>query len=203
MGGLRSISTEEAEFFAAHGYVGLVLDYYEDVRWGGLTIADRAGRWNAWENSVVAAVALLRARPDVDPDRIVLCGISQGAALALTSAVRIEGVAAVIDYFGPHPHGWYVGGFFGRRTELAASFTDELPPVLILHGAWDPIVPASNSRRLLRQLEAAGRTVEVHVYPRTLHALNDAQSGLSRSTVVADDARARVFRFLETHVGAP
>lgn len=83
--GLRTIYVEEARWLAVHGYAVLVLDYYAGAPWGGFTHAERARRWRVWEGEVEAAAKFLETQSCVDPQRMALLGMSQGAALALTS----------------------------------------------------------------------------------------------------------------------
>jgi dienelactone hydrolase len=198
-GGLRPIYDEEARLLAEHGYVALVLDYYADVRPGALSETERVRRWKAWEDSLVSGIAYLRSRADVDGQRIGILGVSQGATLALTSVHRLAGIRAVVDYFGPHPARGSLSWLLG--CDPPADLFDAMPPTLILHGSWDPVVPVGNSRKLRADLAARGRYVELCVFPRAFHALNDAGLGFSNSPRVAPEARARALRFVDQHLG--
>lgn len=44
----------------------------------------------------VRAVDLIRSRPDVDPERVAVCGLSQGGGLSLAAAALATGVSAVL-----------------------------------------------------------------------------------------------------------
>jgi carboxymethylenebutenolidase len=203
MGGMREDYHVEAEFLAQHGYLVLVLDYYREIHPGGVTGAEREKRWLEWQDEVVRAHAHLRGRSDVAADRIGLVGYSQGAAMAISTAHRLPGLRAIVDYFGPNVEGWYVGGVYGMREHLPADYLDRMPPVLIQQGSADPIVPESNSERLHRALQEHGRVVEFHLYPGSLHSFHKPISGTEEGRRVAALARERTLRFLEKYLGVP
>ncbi|MBE2215201.1 MAG: alpha/beta fold hydrolase [Opitutaceae bacterium] len=203
MGGMREDYHIEAEFLAKHGHLVLVLDYYRAVRPGGVTGNDRERRWLAWQDEVVRAYAYLQTRTDVAADRIALVGYSQGAAMAISTAHRLPGLRAIVDFFGPNVEGWYVGGVYGMREHLPADYLEQMPPVLIQQGSADPIVPESNSQRLHEALLASGRVVECHVYPGSLHSFHKPISGTDEGKRVAREARERTLRFLRKHLSPP
>lgn len=47
-----------------------------------------------------------------------------------------------------------------------------MPPVLILHGSADRVVPISRERALVTVLKRCGGVYEEHLYPRGDHAFN-------------------------------
>ena len=57
--------------------------------------------------------------------------------------------------------------------EEPATVRGDGVPALVLSGAMDPIVPANNAARLVRQLEAAGAVVEHSTLPAG-HGLGQA-----------------------------
>jgi len=206
-GGMRPAYHREAAFLADHGYAALVLDYYAEVGFGGLTSAQRAQRWQYWQDSIRRGLAYLAHHPQIDGTRLAVVGFSQGAALALTTAATPE-VAAVVDYFGPNPGGWYVSRFMGYAPYLPADYLDRLPPVLILHGTRDTTVDIAASSELEAALRQRAKLVEFIVYPDGQHALNDPNRGSAgTAAVIARDARERALYFLNTHLtpraGAP
>jgi uncharacterized protein len=136
-----------------------------------------------------AAVAWLRERPDVDPDRIALVGHSVGAGAALLTASRDPRVAAVVSIASmAHPREM-IGRSFRRyrapgplvraslRTierTIGHAFDDFAPihtiagidrPVLVLHGLDDPTVPAADAIRLA----AAGPSTTLRLVPDADH----------------------------------
>jgi uncharacterized protein len=74
----------------------------------------------AMERDVAAAVAFLRTRPDIDPRRIALLGLSQGAVATPAVASRDPAIAAVVALSGPiGPRGELFLGIM--RSTLAAN----------------------------------------------------------------------------------
>jgi carboxymethylenebutenolidase len=118
------------------------------------------------------------AQPGVDPNRLGVVGISLGAALSLSTATTDRRIKALVDYFGPVPEGSLAGA-------------TRLPPTLVLHGAQDWIVPASNARALEAFLQARGVPHEVMIYPGEGHGF----SGTAQA-----DADRRVAAFLDRHL---
>ena len=116
-----------------------------------------------------------RARIDLDPfldsalavlgladDRLILGGFSQGAMTALHVGLRrARSPACIIAYSG---------ALIGRNR-----LDDEMtchPPVLIVHGAEDNVVPAESARDAERTLLADGVDVMAHVLPGLSHAVD-------------------------------
>ena len=117
---------------------------------------------------VRAALAWLRAQPQVDPARIVLVGHSVGAGARLFVAADDSAVAAVVSLASmADPEAFMTDGLHhrlpGSLTTLALRyveyaigyrFTEFAPvytigrvhaPVLLLHGQRDPTVPLSDA----------------------------------------------------------
>lgn len=96
------------------------------------------------------------------PDRLVLMGFSQGTMMALHVAPRrAEPVAGVM-------------GFSGRLVapERLAAETVSRPPILLIHGEADGVVPVAETRAAARTLAAAGFTVESHYRPDLDHGID-------------------------------
>ncbi len=92
----------------------------------------------------------VRARPEVDPERVVLFGTSLGSVVALRTAARTDGLAGVVveDTLSPRRYlrrelgafgAWIVGAFAlpgGMEPTATAGALD--CPSLFVAGAWDP-----------------------------------------------------------------
>ena len=120
------------------------------------------------EGAVRAAPALnsyIEERLDeygLDETRLALVGFSQGAMLALHLGPRRERqIAGII-------------GYSGALTGAAALAREAVskPPVLLVHGSADPIVPAAEMRAAKASLQGLGFDVESHVYRGLGHTLN-------------------------------
>jgi phospholipase/carboxylesterase len=103
------------------------------------------------------------------PDRTVLLGFSQGTMMALQVGLR-----------RPAPLAGIVG-FSGRLLDpgrLAAEITAR-PPVLLIHGDQDPMVPFSSLAEADETLTAAGVETRTHVSRGTGHGI--APDGLGHA----------------------
>ena len=96
------------------------------------------------------------------PDRMVLVGFSQGTMMALHVAPRRDrAVAGVV-------------GFSGRLLEpqLLATEAKVKPPVLLIHGDQDQMVPFEDMGLAGQALQEAGFTVYGHVMEGTGHGIS-------------------------------
>jgi phospholipase/carboxylesterase len=105
---------------------------------------------------------------DLLPEQVVLAGFSQGAMMALHTAPRREDpVAGVVAISGRL-----------LAPELLADEARCRPPVLLIHGDRDDVVPVQALPEAARGLEAAGWTeVYAHIMKGTAHGV--APDGLS------------------------
>ena len=83
--------SEEARMLLAHGYGVLLLD----PRGQGGSEGDTV-RW-AGDQDVLAGVAYLRERPDVDADRVGALGFSIGGEMLLRAAAQSDTIRAVVS----------------------------------------------------------------------------------------------------------
>ncbi len=84
------------DFFAAHGIAALVYDKRGTGRSGGEYTFD----YEQLARDALAAVAMLRSRDDIDPDRIGLAGYSQGGWVAPLAASLIDDIRFVVVSYG-------------------------------------------------------------------------------------------------------
>jgi dienelactone hydrolase len=91
-GGTKGSTIDHASALAEHGYGVLALDSRGTGDSGGVA---HAWGWKG-DQDVAAAIAWLSERPDVDPTRIGLLGLSMGGEIALTAAAARPGIAAVV-----------------------------------------------------------------------------------------------------------
>ena len=103
----------------------------------------------------------------LSPDRLVLVGFSQGTMMSLHVAPRrADPVAGIV-------------GFSGRLMvpETLASEALSRPPVVLIHGDADDVVPFAEMQVAGEALQEAGFTVYGHVMQGTAHGI--APDGLS------------------------
>ena len=97
-------------------------------------------------------------------NRLVLAGFSQGTMMALHVGVRRpHAVAGILGYSG------MIAGDALIDAELRAK-----PPVLLVHGDADPIVPVSAYRHAHAELERLGFDVAGHVSRGLGHSVDPA-----------------------------
>lgn len=102
------------------------------------------------------------ARLALADDSLALFGFSQGCRLALHVGLRRpRGVAAILGYCGG------LDAPDRLAQEIAAR-----PPVLLVHGAWDPVVPLAAQDEAATALRAAGCDVTTLVRPYLEHTLD-------------------------------
>ena len=123
-------------------------------------LARAAEDLNAYVDGVLEAEGLT-------PDRLALVGFSQGTMMSLHIAPRRTAALAGVVAFS------------GRLLvpERLASEARVKPPVLLLHGDADPVVPFSDMGKAGDALVAAGFETYAHVMKGTGHGI--APDGLS------------------------
>lgn len=131
-----------------------------------------------WLQTLEDAISHVVQQPGVDQERVGLLGFSLGAYLALALATRDSRIVAVAE-------------FFGGLAEPFAENASRLPPVLVLHGDQDPIVPVQEARKLEQVLKANRIPHEMRIYPGQGHHF----TGLAQM-----DALARVVAFFRQYL---
>jgi carboxymethylenebutenolidase len=165
-----------ARGLAADGYPALLVHYFDST--GGSRPAAIPVHFLTWMQAVGDAITYATARPQADPGRVGLIGFSLGAYLALPVAAQDPRVAAVVECSG-------------GLADVFAPGLERMPPVLILHGESDPLVPATEARKLERLLRGKGLPCETHIYPGQGHVFTGDASA---------DALRRARLFLENHL---
>jgi phospholipase/carboxylesterase len=106
------------------------------------------------------------ARHKLSDDKLALVGFSQGTMMALHVAPRrARQIAGVVGYSGLIP-----------GPEFLAAEMKQKPPVLLVHGDADPLIPSMALFAATRVLGDAGFQVEWHVEPGLAHGID--QKGL-------------------------
>jgi phospholipase/carboxylesterase len=101
-------------------------------------------------------------RHALPPEALALVGFSQGCMLALFAGLRMaRGPAAIL-------------GYSGALVAPESLATDALarPPVLLVHGEADEVVPAARSRAAESALRAAGLPVRALYRPGLAHGID-------------------------------
>jgi phospholipase/carboxylesterase len=121
---------------------------------------------NQFEEAVTAVSHFIQALPSLyqaDPNRIYLMGFSQGAALALATAIRqpglVQGIAGLVGFVPEE-----------SETALAAAPLKNLP-IFMAVGTQDERIPTERARQGAEILKTAAAQLDYHEYD-TGHKLN-------------------------------
>lgn len=163
-----------ARDLARNGFLGLLVHYFD--RTGN--VAASPLHFLRWTRVVQEAIEHAARQPGLAGRPVGLVGFSLGAYLALAVAARDARVGAVVDCFGGMP-------------DLLASNVRSMPPVLILHGEADRVVPVEEARELERLLRERGLPHEMQLFPGEGHDFHG---------VAAAEAFQLTLAFLERHL---
>jgi len=140
-------------------------------QWFGLTMRDPNERWLGVNKAAAVLQAFLDAelaRQKLTPDRLALVGFSQGTMMALHVGLRrAVAPAAIVGYSGIHvmPNG-------EAAIEQAAKEVTSRPPVLLIHGDRDEMIPPQALIASAQSLSALGVPVEWHLSQGIGHGID-------------------------------
>ncbi len=125
-------------------------------QWFDLTMRDPDTCWRGVNEAAPALNAFLDEelrRHDLDDSRLALVGFSQGTMMALHVALRRAGaVAGVLGY----------SGLLAGAEHLSMQIVSR-PPVMLVHGDRDDVIPPQALFAAAQGLSAADVGVEFHV----------------------------------------
>lgn len=193
-GGRAPFENSKAEWIAGLGYVGFALDCYgagvlgsSPEENGALMqpFLDDRGRLLG---RLQAALAAVRAQPEVDPKRIAIMGFCFGGLCALDlarSGADILGAVSIHGLFNAPPVTHRIGA-----------------KVLALHGWEDPLAKPDSVLGFAEEMTRAGADWQVHAYGRTVHAFtnpeaNSYESGMAYNADADRRAFESIVNFLE------
>lgn len=130
-------------------------------QWFDLTFRDPDERWNGVNKAAPVLNAFIDAelaRYRLAPGALALVGFSQGTMMALHVALRRpEAIAALVGYSG-----MLVLPNDGPAESVKAEIVSR-PPVLLVHGAEDDLIPAQALFHAASALSELGVPVEWHL----------------------------------------
>ena len=151
-----------------------------DMRRDGDTFGRRYPAWAKLVDDL--ADGLMKAKDS--NGKVGLVGFSNGAILASGAAARDEKIAAAVIYYGGAP--W-----------VTLGPVNHFPPLLIMHGDADQIIPVREGRMLADFARQFGAKVDLVIYPGESHGF-----GSRLSTRDGADALARTVTFLKSELDA-
>jgi len=193
--GRSGFEDEKARALAALGYVGFAIDLYgkgvlgsgpeENMSLMSPLLDNRA----RLQSRLEAALAALRAQPEVATERVAAIGYCFGGLCVLDLARTGADVRGVASFHG----------LLGKPGN-----TDDVPvkaSVLVLHGHDDPMVPVADVVALETELTATCADWQIHTYGKTLHSFtnpeaNDPGFGVQYSARADQRSWATLLHFL-------
>ncbi|HEX7124134.1 MAG TPA: prolyl oligopeptidase family serine peptidase [Gemmatimonadaceae bacterium] len=161
------------QWLASQGYVVLSVNYRSGIGYGNsFRNADSTGRnGNAEYQDVLAAGKYLQSRPDVDPTRVGIWGLSYGGVLTAQALARNSDVfVAGLDLAGVHLWGSSLDTTdVSYRSSAIAEIDKWTSPVFLVHGDDDRNVDFAQTVGLVQLLRARNIYYELMVIPDDLH----------------------------------
>lgn len=139
-------------------------------QWFALTMRDPNERWRGVNRTHPALDAFLDRELDrhrLDGSKLALVGFSQGTMLALhTGLRRVLRPAAILGYSGE------LVGAASQEHSAPVPFAAAPPPVLLVHGSEDDVIPAEALFRSAEELAQAGISCQWHLSLRLGHGID-------------------------------
>lgn len=155
----------EAAFVAPNAPQAMPLSPFGGYQWFELTFRDPEEFWRGVTKAGPVLDAFLDselARYELDESRLALVGFSQGTMMALHVGVRRAAPAACIVGYSGHLAG-------------PEHLSDEIrvkPPVLLVHGDQDEVIPVGALHAAREALAKAGVRVEWHISAGIGHGID-------------------------------
>lgn len=161
------------QYWASRGYIVLSVNYRSGIGYGKefRNAPGRGGEGNTEYRDILAAGLYLQGRPDVDPERVGLWGLSYGGILTAQGLARNSDVfAAGVDIAGVHLWGNSIDPeSVSYQSSSISQIEKWTSPVLLIHGDDDRNVAFSQTVGLVQLLRAHDVEHELIVFPDDVH----------------------------------
>lgn len=161
------------QWLANQGYVVMSINYRSGVGYGRSfrTAPKTAGEGNSEYQDVVAGGKYLQARPDVDPNRIGIWGLSYGGVLTSQALARNSDIfKAGVDLAGVHLWGSSLDpGAVSYQSSTIGAIDGWKSPVLLIQGDDDRNVAFQQMTGLVQLLRQRDVYYELIVFPDDVH----------------------------------
>ena len=184
--GLSEWVKEQAEKFAASGYIALAVDLYEGEVTTNPSIARKLKRRLRREHmldQLKDAFDYLASRPDVDSKHICSLGWSMGGGFAIEFVIHEPRLVACVVNYGPLP------------TNIADIHKINVP-VLGIFGSLDRGMGLDKIRGFETSMKAAGKRVDIIIYDAVGHGFQNSTDQTRYRPVAAADAWLVTMEFL-------
>jgi len=139
-------------------------------QWFELTMREPGERWAGVQAAAPALDAFLDAelaRHGLAPEHLALVGFSQGTMMALHVGLRRRGLGAIVGYSG-----LLVAPGEVDFAAMAPEITGK-PPILLVHGEQDEVIPAQALFMSAQGLAALEIPMEWHLSPGIGHGIDN------------------------------
>jgi len=161
------------EWLASQGYVVMSVNYRSGIGYGrSFRMAPNRGpAGNSEYQDVVAGAKYLQGRPDVDPKRVGIWGLSYGGLLTAQALARNSDIFACgVDMAGVHLYTNVLDPENVAYKSSAISSIDKWrSPVLLMQGDDDRNVAFTQTTGLVQLLRARDVYYELIVFPDDVH----------------------------------
>jgi dipeptidyl aminopeptidase/acylaminoacyl peptidase len=161
------------QWLANQGYVVLSINYRSGIGYGRSfrTAPNTGGRGNAEYQDVLAGGKYLQSRPDVDPDRVGIWGLSYGGVLTAQALARNSDIfKAGVDLAGVHLWGSSLDpDAVSFKSSVVGAIDGWKSPVLLVHGDDDRNVAFQQTTGLVQLLRQRDVHYELIVFPDDTH----------------------------------
>jgi dipeptidyl-peptidase 4 len=161
------------QWLASQGYVVLSVNYRGGVGYGKSfrTAPNTNQRGNSEYQDVLAAGKYLQTRPDVDPKRVGIWGLSYGGLLTAQALARNSDIfAAGVDLAGVHLYGNNLEPEnLAYKSSAISEIANWKSPVFLIHGDDDRNVNFAQTVGLVSLLRAHDVPFELMVLPDDTH----------------------------------
>ena len=152
-------------------------------------------------DDVISGIKYVKSLGVVDDTHVGMYGQSHGASVAMLAASRYSGIKAVVeeagftdavDLYNSEANSTdatvstlkkellsMIGGTPSQvpneyKVRSAINYADRInAPMLLIHGAKDPLIPVSEAQRMYDALKADGKTAELKIYPEEAHCVGN------------------------------
>ena len=161
------------QWLASQGYVVMSINYRSGIGYGRSfrTAPKTGGAGNSEYQDVVAGGKYLQTRPDVDPNRIGIWGLSYGGLLTSQALARNSDIfKAGIDLAGVHLFGSSLDpGAVSYQSSTIGAIDGWKSPVLLIQGDDDRNVAFQQMTGLVQLLRQRDVYYELIVFPDDVH----------------------------------
>ena len=165
--GMNEYTQSRAKQLAELGYVAFAADYYgdgkttEDPKVAGETAGPIKSDTEKFRALGKAALETLKARPEVDPQKVAAIGYCFGGSAVLELARDGSDLLGVVSFHG------------ALSTQAPAKAGDVKAKILVCHGNDDPMVKPEEVAAFVNEMKEADTDYTLIAYGGAVHAFTN------------------------------